>query len=465
MLGCGYIGSRVARAALARGRQVRVASRTASRLAPLGALGAEVKTFDAAKLKQIGPTLHGLPHATVLYAIPPITEHSAGAVLARTCEAAMNGGARSFIYLSSAGLYGDMPDEDWVDEDSGTAHDDQSMAPYHTDESAVQSASFAGLRTCTLRLAAVYGPGRGVRARLAKGDYKLLDGGKHWISRVHIDDVVRVIFAAEERAAQGAMYLVGDDKPTTQLEYAEWLCQRLGIPRPPSIASYAPGMRRQPHRGRRIRNDRLKRELDVTFQYPSYVEGEAAIEAEERGEDPTAAAPPAVAPAATAPSGPRPENVVASSALPTEVSHYPNNPEPFGTWTELSDVLGLKRLGLSILVLPPGQRASLPHAHSVEEEFCFVLEGTPDLFVDGQLHRLAPGDAVGFPPGTGSAHTVMNNTAQPARLFVGGERQAAGDLVSYPLDPERMATMKQERSWKDAPKRELGPHDGKPKKP
>lgn len=462
VLGCGFIGSRVARAALARGRQVRVAARNVARLEPLRELGAEVKAFDASKLKMLGPTLHGLPHATVLYAVPPITEHSAGAVLARACEAALNAGARSFIYLSSAGLYGDMPDDDWIDEEASAAHDDMAMAPYLTDESAVQSASFAGLRTCTLRLAAVYGPGRGVRARLAKGDYKLLDGGKHWISRVHIDDLVRVVFAAEERAPQGALYLVADDRPTTQLEYAEWLCRRLGVPLPPSIASYAPGMRRQPHRGRRIRNEKLKRELDVTFQYPSYVEGEAAIEAEERGETPGTAA--AAAPAPAAPPAPRPEHVVAWSALPTEPGSYPNRSERFGTWTELSDPLGLKRLGLAILELPPGERASLPHAHSVEEEFCFVLEGTPDLLLDGALHRLAPGDAVGFPPGTGAAHTVMNNSARPVRLFVGGERQTPGDRLVYPLDPDRQASLKPERAWTDAPRREVGGHDGKPVK-
>lgn len=47
ILGCGYIGARVARAALAAGRTVRVASRSTGKLAPLGALGAELKYVDA----------------------------------------------------------------------------------------------------------------------------------------------------------------------------------------------------------------------------------------------------------------------------------------------------------------------------------------------------------------------------------------------------------------------------------
>jgi hypothetical protein len=97
---------------------------------------------------------------------------------------------------------------------------------------------------------------------------------------------VRIIFAAEERAPQGSLYLVGDDKPTTQREYAEWLTKRMGLPMPPSVASFAPGMRRTAHRGRRIKNDKIKRELDLQLQYPSYVEGEAQIDREEGGPEP-----------------------------------------------------------------------------------------------------------------------------------------------------------------------------------
>ena len=50
-------------------------------------------------------------------------------------------------------------------------------------------------------------------------------------------------------------------------------------------------------------------------------------------------------------------------------------------------VLGLSQFGVNHEVIPPGCRSSEPHAHSHEEEFVFVLEGTPDLWLDGELHR------------------------------------------------------------------------------
>jgi nucleoside-diphosphate-sugar epimerase len=145
--------SRVARAALAAGRSVRVCSRHAAKLEPLRLLGAEVRTFDAVKIRSFGPALEGASGATVLYAVPPVTEVPSGESLARATEAALHIGARSFIYLSSAGLYGDAPDETLSTRRRRWRTTTAAMSSYHTDESAVESASFAGLRTCTLRLA------------------------------------------------------------------------------------------------------------------------------------------------------------------------------------------------------------------------------------------------------------------------------------------------------------------------
>jgi hypothetical protein len=73
---------------------------------------------------------------------------------------------------------------------------------------------------------------------------------------------------------------VADDRPTTQREYAEWLSARLGVPLPPSVPTLAPGAPRRPVRNRRVSNARLKQVLGYALRYPSYVEGELAIEAE-----------------------------------------------------------------------------------------------------------------------------------------------------------------------------------------
>lgn len=284
ILGCGYVGARVARAARAEGRPVRVCARSTGRLAPLGALGAEVKYLDGGVPKGFTAALSGMAGGTVVYSIPPVTSLPPGQAMRAALQAAYGFGAGCFIYLSSAGLYGAQPDDDaWIDEDTPVAHDDPPMSNVKADEDTIlESASrFETLRTVILRLAPIYGPGRGVRQRLRRKEYRLLDEGQHAISRIHVDDVVRVVAAAEQRAPTGACYLVADDEPTTQVAYASWLCERLGLPMPPSRAMFQPGAPRATHRNRRIRNARLKEALALELRYPTFREGEAAIEAEE----------------------------------------------------------------------------------------------------------------------------------------------------------------------------------------
>jgi uncharacterized cupin superfamily protein len=142
-------------------------------------------------------------------------------------------------------------------------------------------------------------------------------------------------------------------------------------------------------------------------------------------------------------------------------SGYPGDDERLGFTARLSVKLGLFRIGIGHEVLPPGRRTSYPHAELSEEEFVFVLEGTPDLWQDGHLHRLQPGDAVGWPSGTGIAHTLINNTDADVRLLVVGEPSRRRFKVHYPLNPERNASLG-EGWWSDVPRRELGPHDGLP---
>lgn len=59
--------------------------------------------------------------------------------------------------------------------------------------------------------------------------------------------------------------------------------------------------------------------------------------------------------------------------------------------------LRLNRLGIHHERLPPGRRTSYPHAESDEEEFIYVLEGFPEVWINGYLWKLEPGDSVGFP--------------------------------------------------------------------
>lgn len=141
-------------------------------------------------------------------------------------------------------------------------------------------------------------------------------------------------------------------------------------------------------------------------------------------------------------------------------SRYPDSPELFSIGAPLARRAGLTRLGVHHERLPPGRRTSYPHAESLEEEFIFVLEGHPDVWINGELWPLEPGDSVGFPAGTGICHTFINNTQEEVRLLVLGEANKPENRIYYPLNSAYAAT-RQDR-WIDHPPQFFGPHDGLP---
>jgi uncharacterized cupin superfamily protein len=141
-------------------------------------------------------------------------------------------------------------------------------------------------------------------------------------------------------------------------------------------------------------------------------------------------------------------------------AHYDGDDELMSLGAPFGKAFGLTKLGIHHERLPPGRRTSYPHAESSEEEFVYVIEGEPEVWLDGHLHRLRPGDAVGFPAGTGIAHSFINNTDSEVRLLVVGERTKPENRIVYPLHPELAATRPD--WWADHPQRALGPHDGLP---
>ncbi len=122
----------------------------------------------------------------------------------------------------------------------------------------------------------------------------------------------------------------------------------------------------------------------------------------------------------------RPDFIKHVSELESREVVWPGSDEVLAIRTPLSRPLGLVRLGVHHEVLEPGHRSSLPHAELTEEECVYVLEGTPQAWIDGELHRLAPDHVVVFAPGSGIRHTIVNDTDENVRLLVVGERVAVG---------------------------------------
>jgi uncharacterized cupin superfamily protein len=133
---------------------------------------------------------------------------------------------------------------------------------------------------------------------------------------------------------------------------------------------------------------------------------------------------------------PQPVALRAADVAPrTKPSVYP---EPFFSRMarrekrQLGDVFGLKNFGVNLTRIAPGGESSLLHRHSRQDEFIYILEGTPTLVTDDGEFALAPGMCAGFPAG-GIAHQLVNRSDADVVYLEVGDR-TAGDEGSYPND-------------------------------
>jgi len=99
----------------------------------------------------------------------------------------------------------------------------------------------------------------------------------------------------------------------------------------------------------------------------------------------------------------------------------------------LCDVGGLSKIGFGIVELSPGCNTLPGHYHSKEEEHLYVLEGTGTLHLGEETYHLVRGSYVNFPAGQKIPHYVSNESDQPLKYIMVGER-LEDDKVVYPAD-------------------------------
>lgn len=126
-------------------------------------------------------------------------------------------------------------------------------------------------------------------------------------------------------------------------------------------------------------------------------------------------------------------------------------PPPFAALVEgrvkrkLGDYFGLSNFGINLTELAPGAVSALLHHHAKQEEFIYILQGTPTLVLGEEEHLLKPGDCMGFKAGTGIAHQLVNHADAVAVYLEIGDR-TAGDEVDYPND-DLKATLQANGAW------------------
>ena len=184
---------------------------------------------------------------------------------------------RKVVYLSTIGVYGDHAGG-WVDE---TTPPQSSLERARMRVAAEQAwTETAHGNVAILRLAGIYGPGRNALVTLRGGTARRIIKPGQVFNRIHVDDIASAIMAAINHES-GATWNVCDDEPAPPQDVITYAAQLMGIA-PPAEEAFATAEMSAMARSfyassARVSNAKLKRELGVTLDYPTYRHGLDAL--------------------------------------------------------------------------------------------------------------------------------------------------------------------------------------------
>jgi nucleoside-diphosphate-sugar epimerase len=272
-LGHGYSAQVIGSAVLARGGRVIGTTRSAHRAEALLAAGVEPFIWPDDPGKTFGEALAQATH--ILCSAAP--DEAGDPFLAVAGKQIAASGAGWVGYLSTTGVYGDH-DGAWVDETTPVSPGSARAVQRVLAERQWQT---TGLPVHIFRLAGIYGPGRGPFEKVRDGTARRILKPGQVFSRIHVEDIAQAVMASMDHPNPGAVYNVCDNDPAPPEDVLSLAAALLGLPEPPGVAygdaEMTPMARSFYAETKRVRNDRLKRDLRVVLRYPTYREGLAAI--------------------------------------------------------------------------------------------------------------------------------------------------------------------------------------------
>lgn len=273
VVGCGYLGERVARRWARAGDRVLAVTRRPARAAELSTTGleglvADVTAHDPAWIASLPPvdTVFWSVGFDRAAAATPHDVHVAG--LGRLLDAL---GSRPRVILSSStGV--------WGDEGGGIVTEDTPTRPAREAGRVLLDAEnlLCGHRLgpgVALRFAGLYGPGRLPRLDDLRAGRPIAADPDSWLNLIHVDDAASIVCRVAAAPAPAPLYVVSDGRPILRRDWYGRLAELTGSPSP-TWDSAAPRTRGA---DKRVDPSRLARDVGLDLAFPDASAAVAAL--------------------------------------------------------------------------------------------------------------------------------------------------------------------------------------------
>ncbi len=262
IVGCGYLGRRVARLLIERGEIV--FGTTRSRADELTALGIRPIVADVLVPETLGtiPNVDRVLHC-VGYDMALI--HTMRAVYVDGLKNLLEAleGAPKLVLASSTGVYGSLV--------AGKLDEDSPIYPaVRTQKHLAEAERLLGARGVIVRYSGLYGPGRILRSEAVTRGEPFDDSPDGLVNLIHIDDAAEAAVLALDRGVPGRLYLATCDEPVSRRVLYGLTARLLGAPEPVFVK---PDYIGREDLDRWFSNRRIKEELGLALRYPTIATG------------------------------------------------------------------------------------------------------------------------------------------------------------------------------------------------
>ena len=99
---------------------------------------------------------------------------------------------------------------------------------------------------------------------------------------------------------------------------------------------------------------------------------------------------------------------------------------------QIAPKIGAKKLGYTLVAVPPGKRAYPFHSHRVQEEMFYVIEGSGEVRIGAETFPIRAGDIIACPcGGPDTAHQIIN-TGKAELRYLAVSTKESPEVCEYP---------------------------------
>jgi len=207
----------------------------------------------------------------ILVSIPP--ENQEDIVVKNFSKFLENSKVKWITYLSATSVYGDHKGE-WVNESSKTNPiSSKGIARLKAESSWASLEKNNKLPVQIFRLSGIYSNEKNILVRLKSGDVKLNNRKNHYFSRIHVDDIVNILFISLSKFKSGEIYNLSDDKPSSSEEVTLFGAKMLNIKNIKVDKIKSEILKNFYNESKKVSNKKVKNYFNYCLKFPSYIEG------------------------------------------------------------------------------------------------------------------------------------------------------------------------------------------------